>query len=297
MRPSTLELFDPTRDPHDREGGAPRIETYGVTDVGCRRRSNEDSFLIADLRRWMMVEHSSAAVSDGGRLIGAPQGKLLAVADGMGGHGGGDVASRVAVDALAHHVMSAMAWPAPGGAGDAVSGDLAEAMRRSQERLRAVVQQMGIAAVLPGTTLTIAFVLWPALYVAHVGDSRCYLQRDNRLMRLTTDHTVAQRLYETDVLDESELERSPLRHTLFNAVGGGSEELHPDIARFELVRGDALLLCTDGLTGHLSDAELLSQLRARRSAAECCHRLVDTVKERGALDNVTVLIARVAPAE
>ena len=117
-----------------------------------------------------------------------------------------------------------------------------------------------------GTTLTMALVLWPVLYVAHVGDTRCYLLRSAQLKRLTTDHTMAQKLVAnaTEPVDVA----SQLHHTLWNSLGGSAELPKPEIAKLELELGDVLMLCSDGLTKHVTDEEIAAASVSGR--AECC---------------------------
>jgi PPM family protein phosphatase len=294
MHQDTLPMLNP-RAGRERERREPLCDVAGVTDVGLVRERNEDSFLVADLRRWMLIEQTSLPTAETDRLIGASQGRLLVVADGMGGHTAGDVASTVAVDAVAHHVMYVMPWLQRldlDEESDEVIDELRQSMRQCQENLREVVRRKDLHGRSPGTTLTMAYVLWPRMYVVHAGDSRCYLRRDGRLAQLTTDHTLAQQLFDHHAIDREELARSPLRHTLINAVGGGAQDVTAEVHRVHLEEGDTVLLCSDGLNGHVDDDAIAALLETSSSADEACRRLVQAAKDGGGSDNITVVVAR-----
>lgn len=266
------------------------VDVAGRTDIGCVREQNEDSFVIAHLGRSLDLIDTSLAVGAAQRRIEGPKGTLLMVADGMGGHGGGEVASAVAVDAIAQFALYAMPWMTdPDDAAEtALLEQLGDAMTRCQERLEQVAVRKRIDQFRPGTTLTIAYALWPKLYVAHAGDSRLYLHREGQLVQVTTDHTVGQALREKGALGDAP---SRFDHILVNVVGGGRERVEAEAHRLALEPGDRVLLCSDGLTGHVSDAVLADVLAACPSAAEACERLVAEAKAGGGHDNITVVVA------
>jgi PPM family protein phosphatase len=270
-----------------------KMDCFGLTDAGLARGANEDQFLIADLNKSMLVHQTSLSHEDHTRLFGGSQGKLLLVADGMGGQAGGRQASALAVEGLASYVLNTMPWfyRLAEGHEDDLREELKAALEACQRRVE------GAAEARPGggrmgTTLTMAYVLWPRLFVVHAGDSRCYLLRDGRLHRVTTDHTVAQQLVERGVLGPEEAGESRWSHVLWNCIGGGSHELNPDVYKATLQLGDTLLLCTDGLTKVVSDAEILRTLRRGERAREACDRLVALANAGGGPDNVTAVVAR-----
>ena len=278
---------------------APSIDAAGLTDLGKRRKANEDAFLVGSLRRSLVVEETSLEPGDDSWLAsGGAEGSVLVVADGMGGQGGGHIASRVAVRSIADYVCNVMPWAArmaeqavsPRATIPGVREQLSTALATGDTEVRQAVDLPGANPNM-GTTLTLAYLLWPRLYVAHVGDSRCYVFRGNRLMRLTTDHTVAEQMKEQGfpALDES----SPLHHVLWNSLGATEEEIMPEVKRTTVFPGDSVLLCTDGLTKHVSAEEIAKCLAKGESAKECCKILVDLANQRGGTDNVTVVIARV----
>ncbi|HYP89595.1 MAG TPA: protein phosphatase 2C domain-containing protein [Polyangiaceae bacterium] len=275
------------------EHSEPRVEAAALTDIGHHRDTNEDAFLIATLQRSMNVHAQSPGAQ--GWFQGEPAGTLLVVADGMGGQGGGAVASRTAVHAVADYLLNSMPWAR------VTEGDLAS--RVSQTGLRA---QLSSALVMTdktvkttaaqsstpqmGTTLTMALVLWPALYVAHVGDTRCYLLQSGLLRRLTTDHNLAQRF-----VDESPESVEPPAHfqnILWNALGGTSGLPKPEVHKMRLEPGATLLLCSDGLNKHVSDQRIEQVLKRQDSCAARCAMLVELANEGGGTDNVTAVVAQ-----
>jgi protein phosphatase len=143
-----------------------------------------------------------------------------------------------------------------------------------------------------GTTLTMAYATGGALYVAHVGDSRCYLWRDDRLTRLTRDHTLVETLVQEGAISREDAAHHNMRNVITNAVGGDTPGVTPEVHKHALTAGDAVLLCTDGLTEMLSDEEIAAVLRAHRTSPEdACHRLMDQANARGGSDNISVVVA------
>lgn len=267
------------------------MDVAGSTDIGNVREQNEDTFLIADLGRWLEVREASLAVPEAQRRIAGPKGTLMMVADGMGGHGGGEVASAVAVDAIAQFALYAMPWMTePDDESEKVLLEkLGDAMTGCQARLEQVAQRKRIDQFKPGTTLTIAYALWPKLYVVHAGDSRLYLYREGELVQITTDHTVGQALRESGAIPDGP---SRFDHILVNVVGGGGKQVKAEAHSLSLAPGDRVLLCSDGLTGHVADRRIADELRTAETAALACERLIATAKAGGGLDNITVIVAR-----
>jgi serine/threonine protein phosphatase PrpC len=269
-------------------------EVAGMTDTGRVRANNQDQFLIAALERSILVEASSLSGEGGTRLTDTPQGRLLIVADGIGGHGGGEVASAVAIDAMAHYAFEAMPWALAKSSCSAeeLADGLRDAMRKAQDRVRRVAKRKALAEDM-GTTLTMAYVAWPDLFIVHAGDSRAYLFRDDELHRLTRDHTLAQQLVDGHALSEEEAEASHLSHVLVNAVGGVSDDLDVEFHHVRLQLDDQVLLCTDGLHGYVKEADIVTQLRRTGAPVErIVSDLVGRANEAGGPDNVTAVLAR-----
>jgi protein phosphatase len=270
-----------------------RVDVQGRTDQGRVRSNNEDQFLIADLERTLVLQESSVFRGAEAVLSGPRQGHLLIVADGMGGYEGGEVASAVAVEALMRHALEKMPWFIK--ATPAAEHELAEGLRAAlqdcHERVRAAARERGLD-VRMGTTLTVAYVVWPRVYVLHAGDSRAYLYRSSGLYRLTRDHTMSQRLVEQNVMTEEQAARSRYQHVLLNTVGGQSERVQAELHQLELQRRDVLLLCTDGLTGELDDDQIAARLGRGGPVGRIADDLIHAANEHGGHDNVTVVIAR-----
>ena len=267
------------------------IDAAGMTNAGRSRANNEDAFLIATLQRSMLVHAASPALV-GGVATSDLVGTLLVVADGMGGEGGGEVASRIAVDTVASYLLNVMPWGSSAAAGDeptpaGVEEQLTSALLAGDAAVK--LAALNSATPRMGTALSMALVFWPVLYVAHVGDTRCYLLRAGQFSRLTTDHTVAQKILEEAA--EPVAPESELHHVLWNSIGGSQSLPEPQSVRLELLLGDRLLLCSDGLTKHVSDAQILAVLAGGESNVGACDRLVALANAGGGSDNVTVLVA------
>lgn len=231
-----------------------RIESVAASHVGLVRRANEDSFC-------------ERAV-DG----------LWAVADGMGGHAHGDWASRALADGL-----DAVALPDDF---DAACAAIADAIHAGNARIWQEAQTRGQQM---GSTVAALVVRDRRFGVMWVGDSRAYLLRDQALYQLTRDHTQVQEMVDRGLLQPHEAASHPRGHVLARAVGvGGSIDVDAIVDQVE--PGDVFLLCSDGLTGQIDDAELAELLRATDGRQAILDRLIALTLERGAPDNVTVLI-------
>ncbi|HLT58793.1 MAG: Stp1/IreP family PP2C-type Ser/Thr phosphatase [Limnochordales bacterium] len=230
------------------------MEVGARTHVGKVRPTNEDGYLIRD--------------------------GLLAVADGMGGHRAGEVASGTALAVLREY---------PFGRGQPAA-ELAAAVQAAHARVRELAHRDADLRGM-GTTLTAALVAGGRLHVAHVGDSRLYLWRDGRLHQLTADHSVAAELARAGHIDEATARRHPHRHVLTRALGIDAE-LEVDLAEVPLEPGDGLLLCTDGLSSLADDGEMLGVLEKAATAQAAADALVELALARGGTDNVTVVVAR-----
>jgi len=271
-----------------------RAEVYGCSDRGRVRPNNEDQFLIADLERRLVLHHSSVPAAAEAPPVGERrQGLLFVVADGMGGYEGGEIASAVAVGSIVKYALELMPWLVS--ASDSAEHELADGMRSAMqachEKVRDAARERSLD-IRMGTTLTLAYAVWPRLYVLHAGDSRAYLHRAGGLYRLTRDHTLSQRLVEQNVLTEEEADKSRYSHILLNTVGGQSESVEVELHQLELRKRDMLLLCTDGLTGEVHDDLLAARLGRGGPVQRMADDLVLEANRAGGHDNVTVIVAR-----
>jgi len=148
-----------------------------------------------------------------------------------------------------------------------------------------------------GTTLTVAYLVWPDLFVMHVGDSRCYLCSGGRLRQLTTDHTIAQRLSDEGAMDAALTAQSPFAHVLWNSISNvAKSELKPQVLHARLKPADVLMLCTDGLVRHVDDARILRTIGGTGTAQLKARSLVDMARAGGGADNITVVVSQRPPA-
>jgi protein phosphatase len=168
--------------------------------------------------------------------------------------------------------------------------ELKDALEKCQQSIMAE-SEMAPERSGMGTTLTMAYVVWPRLYIVHAGDSRCYLYRNSKLRQMTRDHTVAQKFVEAGMLTEEEAEESRWINILWNCVGG-ADEVRPEVYRVDLTVGDCLLLCSDGLTKELADEQIAGWLADRKGAETACQQLIEAANQAGGSDNITVVVAR-----
>jgi len=277
----------PTLGPANGSSGS-AWDVAGVSRQGKGRTHNEDHFLIADLSRQLKLRATNIETRKRAPQTAlAGQAMLLAVADGLGGHGAGELASATVLDAIAGDLLRSAPWP---GEGDAESrhnllAHLARAGVEVQQRLWTVASRRNAAPDL-GSTLTCAYVTERHALVMHVGDSRAYLIADDGTpRRLTRDHTLAESLRDRG------LESERFEHVLVNAIGGDQNEPRPELHEIELVPGDALVLASDGLTRSVEDMTI-GKLVAGARADAACEALISAALAAGAQDDVTVVIAR-----
>jgi serine/threonine protein phosphatase PrpC len=271
----------------------PKLDVFGATDVGRVREVNEDQFVIADVAKSLAFEQTSLPDARTTRRIDRTKGKLLLVADGMGGHAAGDRASALVADSVSSYLRGLVPLLLQFDSSDEeeLNRVLKAAVEKSAEVIAAEASRNPLRRGM-GTTLTMAYVLWPTAFLVHVGDSRAYLLRGGEFEQLTTDHTIAQQLVEGGAMDEERARRTRWASVLWNVIGGSAGKLRPVVSKVPLQPGDALLLCTDGLTKHVSDEAIARILDRSASAEEACRALVDRANELGGRDNTTVIAAR-----
>jgi PPM family protein phosphatase len=268
------------------------MDCFGVTDTGRRRSANQDHFLIADLNKSLKIQSTSLNLDDESRIYGGSQGKLLVVADGMGGEAAGERASTIAMDQLATYVLNSLSWcfRLEQDSEQDFQDHLEEALQSCQKSIHTAVSDHPEMKGM-GTTLTMAYIVWPRAFIVHVGDSRCYLLRQGALEQVTRDHTMAAVLAQAHQLDEREARKSPKGHALWNALGGRSGELSVEVHRLTLERDDVLLLCTDGLHDMVPNDKISDVLIAMTGAEPACRQLVELANHAGGNDNITLIIA------
>ena len=248
------------------------VSAHGLTHVGRQRQHNEDAFLVE---------------SDA---------KLFLVADGMGGHAAGEIASRIAVDSISEFILHTKeddgTWPhAYDEHYTRTTNRLMAAVKLANTRvLEAMKKDARLRGM--GTTVVACMADEEKMSVAHVGDSRAYLIREGQLSRITNDHSWVFEQVQAGMLTEAEAEKHPLRNVITRALGGALQ-VTPDASEIHAKPGDVFLLCSDGLTGMVPETEILRVVTANSSDLQkACQQLIDAANERGGLDNVTAVLVR-----
>lgn len=270
------------------------VRSFGLTDPGRVRPSNEDQFLIAELARALIVRQTS--VPQAQAQTSNDRGYLFVVADGMGGHRAGEVASGLTLTAIEDFLLNTLRCFSNLGAAEApkVLRDLEMALGQANSRIFEEVAQhpewQGM-----GTTLTLAFAAHWKLLVAHAGDSRCYLFSQGKLHQLTQDHTVVAELVRQGAIPPEAAPRHPYRHVVTNVLGGNQSQVRAEVHKLDLEPDDMMLLCSDGLTEMVPDDRIAAILAGDADSQSAAERLVAEANERGGKDNVTVIVARFEP--
>ena len=274
----------------DRRPREDEIDAHGVTHPGKVRRDNQDHYLLCSLRRQIVVRGSSIPQAD--TVLGTESERLAAmamVADGVGGAAKGETASRVALTGIARYVSRSLRCYYRSEEGEDFSETLQQGDRECHEELRRLAEEesehRGMA-----TTLTLFLSVWPRAYLLQVGDSRCYLLRNGELTQITRDQTMAQEMVDLGIMKPEQVAGTRLEHTLTSSIGGSHTQ--PTVTRFDMNWGHVLLLCSDGLTRHVSDDRIREVLRSMTSARQASETLLQEALDGGGTDNITVVVAR-----
>jgi len=249
------------------------LEAYGQTDVGRRRKLNEDNFLVDD------------------------EASLYSVCDGMGGHNAGEVASKLAIESLQafiekSHKEKEITWPYGLDVNLTFDGNrLKTALKMANKKVfRAADNREEYTGM--GTTAVAALVSGSVMTVGSAGDSRCYLLREGALSQITRDDSWVSAAWAEGILSSEEIERHPLRNVITKAIGA-KETIEIEIVEHSLQAGDVALLCSDGLHSMINDEAILKALTPNPgSLQEAAQRLIDAANEAGGKDNVSVVLLR-----
>lgn len=249
-----------------------QVEAFGLTDVGRQRQHNEDTFLVE------------------------PGENLFLVADGMGGHAAGEIASKIAAETISEFIQHSKAedgtWP------HAYDDRFCRSTNRLMTALRLantrVLEAMRKDARLRGmgTTVVASLIENDLASIAHVGDSRAYLIREGQMSRITNDHSWVFEQVQAGMLTEAEAEKHPLRNVITRALGGALTVV-PEAIEYQLKLGDTFLLCSDGLTGMVPEEEILRVVTQHEEIQQACRALIDIANARGGYDNVTAVVVKV----
>lgn len=271
------------RKPRDDE-----LDVFGLTNRGRVRATNEDQFLLASIYKRVHV-HATSLPENHGLPLGEERLAYIAmVADGVGGLEGGERASATALDVTLRYVTEGMKCYLNSEVTEAQFID--ELQRAALRAHEAVVKMRATEHKRSATTLTLYMGVWPFYYVLQVGDSRYYVWQHDTLTQVSRDQTLAEELVERGILTRAAAAKTPLSNILASAIGG--DQAAPVVTRLRSEWNMAHLMCSDGLTKHVSDEQIAHRLRTMTSARETCELLLQDALDGGGTDNITIIVGR-----
>ncbi len=281
---------DPLPDRSVTQPIGPLVMTFfGLSDAGLKGPNNEDHFIVADLTRQEIAVENNVVVPDAiHQPIGA-EGALIAVADGLGGHDDGEIASHIAVEAIVQTLFA-----------------LQQQQRSTAELLMLATQEAHNAicrytATIPGSrsmssTLTAVHIAQDTMTIAQVGDSRAYRFSNGILTQLTEDQTIVHMMLKKGMLTEEEAQNHPDQHVILQALGQG-RAVSPEVTHAPFQYEDCILLCSDGLSSYVDHQHIERILNEATDEQTRCNRLLEAAYAAGGEDNVTIWLARLRPAK
>lgn len=266
------------------------IDVHGLTHQGKVRRANQDHFLLGSLHQHLRVIATSLPVTEL-QLDNERMAFLAMIADGVGGNDNGEEASRLALEEASQYISHCTdCYYHTDTTNEAFIEILQEAATRCHARVvaRSVerTDRRGMA-----TTLTLYFSVWPWIYLLQVGDSRYYLYRDGVLTQITRDQTMAQELVDQGVMTRAMAFSSRWANVLSSSIGG--EQTAPVVTRLPADWTNVHLMCSDGLTKHVTDAQIAERLRTMTSARQVSEALLQDALDGGGTDNISIIVGRV----
>ena len=242
------------------------VEVFGLSDVGCIRELNEDCYCICGF----------GDNSERGFCI---------LADGMGGHNAGEVASQNAVKLIAEEMNRLLE------SGEKeIPGQLSRAVSAANTGVYTMASENPIHRGM-GTTVVTAFIDDGTAYVANVGDSRAYAVRDDEIVQMTTDHSVVSELVMRGTITKEEARLHPQKNIITRAVGT-DKSVRTDIFEYNYSPGDVMIICSDGLSTMLDDNRILEIIKSKKTSEDTVNSLIAAAKDEGGLDNITVICIR-----
>ncbi len=284
--PKTDPQADAMRKPHDDE-----VDFVGLTHTGKVRANNQDHFLICSLRKGVEVHATSLDDVSALTQAGDRMAFLAMVADGVGSSAKGGVASRLALETATRYAIESMRCYHDVDTTDdqafldALQDAAFQAHASVVAEAEAAPDRRGMA-----TTLTLWMFVWPRSYLLQVGDSRCYKFRDDKLTQISRDQTMAQALVDEGVLTQSTAFRTKWANVLASSIGG--QQTAPVVTRLDQDWDTVSLLCSDGLTKHVSEEQIADRLRNMKSSHQACEQLIQDALDGGGSDNITVIVGR-----
>ena len=274
-----------TRQPLDRE-----LDVYGLTHPGKVRPNNEDHFLICALHKRLQVYHTSlpdtSILAEGERLA-----FLALVADGVGGAKAGEEASRIALEHVTRYVTESLDCYYTSD-----PTDDSRFIHELEEAALKVHAEIAVEAATDpnrsgmATTLTLWLGMWPNAYLLQVGDSRCYSLRDGQLIQMSRDQTMAEEFVKQGIFNREDAAFKRWANVLSSAIGG--PEAAPSVTKVPQSWGSVGLMCSDGLTRHVTDDQIRDRLLHIKSAKQVCEDLLQDALDAGGEDNITIIAGR-----
>lgn len=279
----------------DVRAAVAHADVAALTHTGLVRDQNEDAHAVFRVGRYLERITSNIAESE------LPShtdevGLLMMIADGMGGHQSGEVASRGALTSAVELILASPRWAMRLDDPDTREREVEALMTRTRKYLAGVHarirQRAAEDAALSGmgTTFTGAYAIGRDLFLMHVGDSKAYLLRGGRMQRVTHDHTLAQEYADLGMIAQEEVATHRMHHVLTRAIGGPDDQIEADVRHLQIDAGDRLLLCSDGLTDMAGEDEIAAVLGTHAGSLDACQALVDLALQRGGRDNITVIV-------
>ena len=279
-----------SRKPRDDE-----IDVFGITNRGKSRPDNQDHFVIGSLAKRLNIRLSSLPELNEIPLSEDRVAFFAMVADGVGGGLKGEQASRMALEIATRYITETARCYYQAEESEA---DLVKALEEGARKCNRIIQERAAAdrsAAGMATTLTVFIGVWPWIYLLQIGDSRYYQYRNGVLTQISRDQTVAQQLADRGIIPKELVPKSPLTHVLASSIGGHKTD--PVVTKLPSSWEYIHLLCTDGLTKHVSDERIAERLGQMQSARQICENLVQDALDGGGSDNITVIVGQAIPKE
>lgn len=247
------------------------MRSLGRSEIGNVRVNNEDNYVIKDYGK----------------------SRVMILADGMGGTEGGEIASKIAVDTITSMLESDIKEPLDTIDEKTLQDELSYFFEQANKNiLKHAINNPEYEGM--GTTLTVAVIRGRRIFVVHAGDTRAYLFHGSAMTQLTNDHTFAAELFRSGSITKEEMKNHPGRHKLVKSLGDNSY-LSPDYYGYNIIYGDMLMLCTDGLHSYVDDSEILSCCKKHNDLEGCLNNLFEAAYKAGSSDNITAMITHIIP--
>jgi serine/threonine protein phosphatase PrpC len=281
----TGTLVSVDRKPRDDE-----IDVHGLTHIGKVRKQNQDHFLLSSIHKRVEIHRTSLPESRRVAFGDQRVAFVAMVADGVGGGEGGAEASATALENAMEYVVRSMdCYYRSDSQEEEFINSLQDAASQSHHAVLTRARASNVEGKM-ATTLTLCMYVWPWTYVLQVGDSRYYLWRDGTLTQISRDQTIAEELVSQGIFTRAVAARSGLANVLSSSIGG--EQTAPVVTRVRSDWRNVQLLCSDGLTKHVSDERIAERLANMQSAHQVCEQLLQDALDGGGSDNITILVGR-----